>query len=262
MLANQYKIASKWDVLSSYANKLPEFQISQIRIPIWWLSRNRTSKNRFWPEYLELEMKLLFRFWWGFQKSEPKIGIPNLGWEYHTLSVRVSYSQRALTVSLWEYHTLSVQRWDFHPTLRVWYSQRMLRVWWYSQRMLILSVCTSACAASNILSAPHAEAHAESISMRWEYHTLSIILSACAESITHAESIILSAADSGGYKKTIIGNCQYYRLTTLVNSTSTTLPNGLLPKGAKFCHTSNILLVGCQRRCALSRLYFNSSAAG
>jgi hypothetical protein len=46
---------------------------------------------------------------------------------------------------------------------------------------------------------------------------------------------------------------------TLVNSASMALLIGLPPKGAKFCHTLNILLVGHQRRPALSRLYFNSS---
>jgi hypothetical protein len=49
---------------------------------------------------------------------------------------------------------------------------------------------------------------------------------------------------------------------TLVNSTSTALPIGLLPKEAKFCHTSNILLVGRQCRRALLQLYFNSSVSG
>ncbi len=113
----------------------------------------------------------LLSMWWEYHSH----------WEYETLSMRVSYFQRALRVSLWEYHTLSMQLCDFHSTLRVWCSQRTLRVWWYSQRMLILSACASACTEGIILSAPHAEAHAESISMRWEYHTLSIILSACAE---------------------------------------------------------------------------------
>jgi hypothetical protein len=38
-------------------------------------------------------------------------------------------------------------------------------------------------------------------------------------------------------KKTTIGDHQYRRLTTLVNSTSTAPPISLLPKGAEFCHT-------------------------
>jgi hypothetical protein len=62
-------------------------------------------------------------------------------------------------------------------------------------------------------------------------------------------------------KKTI-GNRQYSQITTLVNSASTALPIGLPPKGAKFCQTSNILLVRRRCRCALLWLYFNSSAAG
>jgi hypothetical protein len=50
----------------------------------------------------------------------------------------------------------------------------------------------------------------------------------------------------------------------LVNSALMAPPIGLglPPKMAKFCHTSNIMLVGTQRRHALSLLYFNSSAAG
>jgi hypothetical protein len=63
-------------------------------------------------------------------------------------------------------------------------------------------------------------------------------------------------------KKTTIGNTDDHRLTTLVNSASTAPPISLPPKGAKFCHTSNILLVGHQRHHALSRLYFNSSEVG
>ncbi len=67
--------------------------------------------------------------------------------------------------------------------LREWYSQSR----WYSQCVPQHALRVS------ILSAPHAEVHAESISMRWEYHTLSVILSACTESVTHAESMILLA---------------------------------------------------------------------
>jgi hypothetical protein len=59
-----------------------------------------------------------------------------------------------------------------------------------------------------------------------------------------------------------IGNTDNCRLTTLVNSASMAVLIGLLPKGAKFFHTSNKLLVGHQCRRALSWLYFNSSAAG
>jgi hypothetical protein len=50
------------------------------------------------------------------------------------------------------------------------------------------------------------------------------------------------------------------RFTAIANSASTAVPIDLPPKMAKFCHTSNRLLVGRQRHHALLRLYFNSSA--
>jgi hypothetical protein len=62
--------------------------------------------------------------------------------------------------------------------------------------------------------------------------------------------------------KITIGHTDDCQFTTLVNSASTAPPIGLLPMGAKFCHTLNILLVAHQCRHALSRLYFNSSAVG
>ncbi len=57
-----------------------------------------------------------------------------------------------------------------------------------------------------------------------------------------------------------IGNYDNCQFTTIVNSASTAVPIGLPLKMAKFCHTSNRLLVGCQCHRALWRLYFNSSA--
>ncbi len=61
-------------------------------------------------------------------------------------------------------------------------------------------------------------------------------------------------------RQTTIGNTDNHQFMTIINSTSTAVPIGLPPKMAKFCHTSNRLLVGRQRRRALWRLYFNSSA--
>ncbi len=62
-------------------------------------------------------------------------------------------------------------------------------------------------------------------------------------SVLSTESMILSALFghfimliATATKKTI-ANTDDHRLTTLVNSTSTALPTGLPPKGAKFCHT-------------------------
>ncbi len=69
-----------------------------------------------------------------------------------------------------------------------------------------------------------------------------------------------SKRDAAATKKTTIGDRRYCLFTTLVNSASTAPPIGQPPKGAKFCHTLNLLLVGCWRRHALSLLYFNSSA--
>ncbi len=100
----------------------------------------------------------------------------------------------------------------------------------------------------------HTLSVSDTLSAGWEYDTESMdTLSTCWYSQcapqrvvlrvrvwhSHAESIILSAANSGGYKKNNIGNCQYCQFTTLVNSTSPAPPIGLPPKMAKFCHTSN-----------------------
>jgi hypothetical protein len=52
-----------------------------------------------------------------------------------------------------------------------------------------------------------------------------------------------------GQKKTI-GIADDFLLTTLVNSAT-----GLPPKMAKFCHTSNRLLVGHQHRCGILQLH-------
>ena len=59
-----------------------------------------------------------------------------------------------------------------------------------------------------------------------------------------------------------IGDCDDCRFTIIVNSASTAAPIGLPTKMAKFCHTSDRLLLGRQRRRALLRMYFNSSATG
>jgi hypothetical protein len=59
-----------------------------------------------------------------------------------------------------------------------------------------------------------------------------------------------------------IGDDDDRRFTIIVNSASTAASIGLPPKMAKFCHTSNRSLLVRQCRCALLRLYFNSSATG
>jgi hypothetical protein len=61
-------------------------------------------------------------------------------------------------------------------------------------------------------------------------------------------------ANSGGHKKTTIGNTDD-RQRTFVDSAVTAPPIGLPPNGAKFCHTSKILLVGHQCCHALRQLY-------
>jgi hypothetical protein len=59
-----------------------------------------------------------------------------------------------------------------------------------------------------------------------------------------------------------IGDNDDCRFRIIVNSASKAVQIGLPPKMAKFCHTSNRLLLGCQRRRALLLLYFNSSTTG
>ncbi len=93
--------------------------------------------------------------------------------------------------------------------------------------------------------------------------TESMMLSASAESMdtlsASTESIIVSAPPAKSMilsalfgcvtevatKTTTIGNTDDCQLMALVNSASMAPPIGLPPKGAKLCHTSNILLVGC-----------------
>jgi hypothetical protein len=82
----------------------------------------------------------------------------------------------------------------------------------------------------------------------------SIILSA-----HHTESMILSAPVGHGImltaaatKKTKIGNTDDHQSTNLVNSASTMLLIGLMPKGAKFCHT----LIGGEL-IVLAKTFFN-----
>ncbi len=72
-----------------------------------------------------------------------------------------------------------------------------------------------------------------------------------------AKSIILSAcgAKQQLQRKTTISDCQYCQFMTLVNSASKAPPICLPPKGAKFCHTLNILLVGCWCCRALLQLF-------
>ncbi len=93
---------------------------------------------------------------------------------------------------------------------------------------------------------------------RCKYDTLSAIW------LCYYATIMLTAARWEATKKTTISNtddCQLtICLTTLVNSASMAPPIGLLPKMAKFCHTSNRLLVGRWCRRAPLWLYFNSSA--
>ena len=103
----------------------------------------------------------------------------------------------------------------------------------------------------------------DALSMRWEHDSLSIARceyeTFSAICLCYYATIMLTAAWRGATKKTTIDDTDNCQLTTLVNSASTTPPIGLPPKGAKFCHTSNILLVGCWCRHTLSWHYFTSS---
>ncbi len=90
------------------------------------------------------------------------------------------------------------------------------------------SMMPSVCAKSMIVSAPPSE---------------SMILSVLFDCVITLSTIMLTAARQGK-KKTAISDADNCRLTTLVNSASMALLIGLPPKMAKFCHTSNRLLVG------------------
>ncbi len=191
-----------------------------------------------------------------------------------SIILSASYSHRALRVSLtlrvWysQHESIILSACAESITLRVSYSQCTLRVWWYSQHKLILSECASArvsysprCTLRHTL---RVSAWAESIILSASYSQGALRLSLTMRvygtltlRVSYSQQLTEAAM-----KKTTISNCQYCWLTSLVNSTSTAPPIGLPPKGAKFCHTLNILLVGhwCCR--VLLRLYFNSSAAG
>ncbi len=67
----------KWDVLSSYLKQNLEYQILESEFQFDGFS-TAELKKKFQPEYPESKTELEFRFRWGSQKSEPKIGIPNL----------------------------------------------------------------------------------------------------------------------------------------------------------------------------------------
>jgi hypothetical protein len=60
-------------------------------------------------------------------------------------------------------------------------------------------------------------------------------------SVLFGHVIMLTAAAK---KTEPIGDYDNPQFTTIINSTSTAVPIGLPPKIAKFCHTSNRLLVG------------------
>jgi hypothetical protein len=103
-------------------------------------------------------------------------------------------------------------------------------------------VALSAGAESIILSGPPAESTISTLSTVWPCYFAMLTVRAM--------------------KKTTISDAYDRRLRTLVNSASTAPLIGLPPKGAKFCHTLNILLVGRQHRHALFWLCSNSSARG
>ncbi len=128
----------------------------------------------------------------------------------------------------WEYHTLSMRRWDYNTLSGRCWEYDALSVHW----------------EHDSLSAAHCE-----------YDTLSAVW------LCHYATIMLTTARWGAIKKTTISDTDDCRLTTWVNSASTAPPIGLPPKMAKFCHTSNRLLVGHWCRRAQLRLYFNFSAS-
>jgi hypothetical protein len=74
--------------------------------------------------------------------------------------------------------------------------------------------------------------------------------------------LLRSTLTAAATKTKPIGDDDDCRFTIIVNSASTAAPIGLPPKMAEFCHTSIRSLLVRQCRCALLRLYFNSSATG
>ncbi len=156
---------------------------------------------------------------------------------YSQHALRVSYSLHAMRVSVPHTESMIISEWYSQCTLRVWYSQLMLRAWYsnaegmilsacaesmtlscweyhifsvsdtlstcweYYVESMILLACASACSAESMILSVHAEAHAESISMRWEYHTLCVILPAYSERINHADSMILSICNHNPLQK-------------------------------------------------------------
>jgi hypothetical protein len=127
--------------------------------------------------------------------------------------------------------------------LRASYSQRAMLGVWCSQQAVLRVWCSQILSvlARRVLRASYSQRHS---------------LRVCSSQ----HCLVMLLPNSGGNKKTTIGKVDNRRLMTLVNSASTAAPIGLPPKGAKFCHTSNRLLVGHQCRSALLQLYFNSSA--
>ncbi len=77
-----------------------------------------------------------------------------------------------------------------------------------------------------------------------------------------SHSCVITTLTAAATKTKPIGDDDNRRFTIIINGASTAAPIGLPPKMAKFCHTPNRLLLGCQCRRALLRLYFNSSATG
>jgi hypothetical protein len=109
-------------------------------------------------------------------------------WEYHTLSVRWEYHSESIILSVCCTETL-IACWEYDDTLSTrWYSehapQRALRIS-YSQRCTLRHTLR---AERFILSASYSQ-HALIVSLMLRVW------------YSHAESIILSAANSGGYKK-------------------------------------------------------------
>jgi hypothetical protein len=120
MWRNQYSIASKWDVMSSYVIKLPEFQIFQ-KLEFWLVDFSAAEFKKILPEYLESEIGIGILLLMGV----PEIGTEN--WNSQPSS-RIAFTCGFLTLvglPFMPYVLHRAQKWSLNllPLLYIKYQQ-------------------------------------------------------------------------------------------------------------------------------------------